>query len=181
MKYCSEADTMFVCRGTDIFITTVTGELWFDSPQWLPYTDMTIAHSFIHCCMCIPIKQCISLYTLKQKLSQWYICHHHYIKVIMSVTASQITSLTIVYSTVDSGADQRKHQSSASLAFLRGIHWWLVNSPHKGPVTQKMFPFDDVIITGCTGGCHVDNLRCKQWWQSDYDGDNFHFSAEQNF
>ena len=45
-----------------------------------------------------------------------------------------------------SGADQRKHQSSASLAFARGIHRWPVNSPHKGPVPRKMFPFDDVII-----------------------------------
>ena len=64
----------------------------------------------------------------------------------MSVMASQITSLTIVYSTVYSGADQRKLQSSASLAFLRGIHRWPVNSPHKGPVTRKMLPFDDVIM-----------------------------------
>ena len=64
----------------------------------------------------------------------------------MGATASQITSLTIVYSTVYSDADQRKHQSSKSLAFVRGIHRWLVNSPHKGPVKQKMFPFDDVIM-----------------------------------
>ena len=64
----------------------------------------------------------------------------------MSTMASQITSLTIVYSTVYSGADQRKYQSSASLAFVWGIHRWLVNSPHKGPVTRKMFPFDDVIM-----------------------------------
>ena len=60
--------------------------------------------------------------------------------------ASQITSLTIVYSTFCSGPDQRKHQSSASLAFVEGIHRWPVNSPHKGPVTRKMFPFDDVIL-----------------------------------
>ena len=60
--------------------------------------------------------------------------------------ASQITSLTIVYSTVYSGADQRKHQSSASMAIVREIHRWPVNSPHKGPVTRKMFPFDDVIM-----------------------------------
>ena len=58
----------------------------------------------------------------------------------MSTTASQITSLTIVYSTLYSGADQRKHQSSASLALVRGNHRWPVNSPHKGPVTC-----DDVI------------------------------------
>ena len=44
------------------------------------------------------------------------------------------------------GADQRKHQSSASPAFVRGIHRWSVNSPHKRPVTRKMFPFDDVIM-----------------------------------
>ena len=42
--------------------------------------------------------------------------------------------------------DQRKHQSSTSLAFVWGIHRWPVNSPHKGPVAQKMFPFDDVIM-----------------------------------
>ena len=71
---------------------------------------------------------------------------HHYDDVIMGANASQITSLTIVYLTVYSGTNQRKHQSSASLAFVRGIHRWPVNSPHKGPVTRKMFPFDDAII-----------------------------------
>ena len=64
----------------------------------------------------------------------------------MGAVASQITSLTIVYSTIYSDADQSKHQSSASLAFVRGIHRGPVNSPHKWPVTRKMFPFDDVII-----------------------------------
>ena len=59
---------------------------------------------------------------------------------------SQITSLTIVYSTVYSEADQRKHQSSAPLAFVQGIHRGPVNSPHKWTVTRKMFPFDDVIM-----------------------------------
>ena len=64
----------------------------------------------------------------------------------MGEVASQITNLTIVYSTVDSDPNQRKHQSSASLAFVRGIHRGPVNSPHKWPVTQKMFTFDDVIM-----------------------------------
>ena len=73
-------------------------------------------------------------------------CHGHYIDVIMSAMASQITGVSIIYSNVCSGADQRKHQSSASLAFVRGIHRWPVNSPHKGPVTRKMFSFDDVIM-----------------------------------
>ena len=70
--------------------------------------------------------------------------------------ASQITSLTIVYSTVYSGTDQRRHQSSASLAFVRGIRRWPVNSRHKSLVTQKMFPFDDVMMV----------VICQKWhWQ----------------
>ena len=72
--------------------------------------------------------------------------HIDYSDVIMGAMVSHITSLTVVNSTIYSGADQRKHQSSASLAFVRGIHRWPVNSPHKGPVTRKMFPFDNVIM-----------------------------------
>ena len=64
----------------------------------------------------------------------------------MNAMASQITCVSIVCSTVCSGTDQRKHQSSASLAFVRGIHRWPVNSLHKEPVTRKMIPFDDVIM-----------------------------------
>ena len=56
--------------------------------------------------------------------------HGHYSDVIMGAMASQITSLAIVYSTIYSCTDQRKHQRSA----------WPVNSPHKGPVTRKIFP-----------------------------------------
>ena len=70
-----------------------------------------------------------------------------YSDVIMSAMASEITSLTIVYATVYSGADQRKHQSSASLAFVREIHRGPVKSPPIWPVTRKLFPFDDVIMT----------------------------------
>ena len=54
----------------------------------------------------------------------------------MSAKASQTTRVSLVWSTVCSGEDQRKHQSSASLAFVRGIHWWPVDSPHKGPVRR---------------------------------------------
>ena len=64
----------------------------------------------------------------------------------MSAMASQITSLSIVYSSAYSDTDESKYQSSAPLAFARGIHGWPVNSPHKGPVTRKMFPFGDVIM-----------------------------------
>ena len=69
-----------------------------------------------------------------------------YSGVIMGVMASQITGVSIFCSTVCSGGDQRKHQSSASLAFVRGIHRWPVNSPHKRPVSREMFPFFDVIM-----------------------------------
>ena len=85
--------------------------------------------------------------------TSWQQTVKHYSDVRMSAMVSQITDVTLVYSTVCSGADQRKHQSSASLAFVRGIHRWPVNFPHKGPVTRKMFPFDDVILK------HVLNKR----------------------
>ena len=64
----------------------------------------------------------------------------------MSAIASQTTGVSIVCLTDCPGANQRIHQNSASLAFVRGIHRWPMNSPYKGPVTPKMFPFDDVIM-----------------------------------
>ena len=81
-----------------------------------------------------------------------HVCH--YSDVTMSTMTSPITSLTIVCSTVYLGAGKKskkkqktnKHQSSVPLAFVRGIHRLPVNSPHKWPVTRKMFPFDDVIM-----------------------------------
>ena len=81
------------------------------------------------------------------KMCSWLSSENlHYTDVTMGAIASQITSLAIVYSTAYSGEYQRKHQSSASLAFVRGIHRGPVNSPHKWPVTRKMYPFDDVIM-----------------------------------
>ena len=79
-------------------------------------------------------------------LHQYQMGNQHYNDVITGAMASQITSLTIVYSTVYSGTDNRKHQSYASLDFVRGIHRWPVNSPDKRPVTRKMFSFDAVIM-----------------------------------
>ena len=76
-----------------------------------------------------------------------YIGYKHYGDVIRGMVVSQIIILTTVYSTVYWGADQRKHQSSTSLAFVWGIHRSPVNSPHKWPVTWKMFSFDDVIMS----------------------------------
>ena len=64
---------------------------------------------------------------------------------------SQITGVSIVCPAICSGADQRKHQISASLAFVRGNQRRSVDSPHKGPVRWKMFPLDDVfMISGRT-------------------------------
>ena len=62
----------------------------------------------------------------------------------MSAIAPQITDVFIVYSTVCWGAV--KHQSSTSQAFVGGNHQWPEDSPQKGPVTRKMFPFHDVVI-----------------------------------
>ena len=98
---------------------------------------------------------------IRQQSPFWYAKHdHHYNNVIMGAAASQITSLTVVYPTVHSGADQRKHQSSASLVFVWGIHRRPVNSPHKGPLTRKMFPFDDVIMNDK----HTESPGLP-WWQ----------------
>ena len=83
----------------------------------------------------------------------------HYCDVIMGTNSSQIASLTIVYSNLYSGADQRKHQSSASLAFVRGIYRRPVNSPHRWAVTRKMFPFDDIVIMICDWGLVM--MMCK--------------------
>ena len=103
----------------------------------------------------------------------------HYNGVLMSTMASLITGLWVVYWTICSCTDQSKHQSSASLAFVRGIHRWPVNSPHNGPVTRKMFPFDDVIMCGCDLGrisirwnmrtvCKILTAHCssKTFWSN---------------
>ena len=75
----------------------------------------------------------------------------HYNIIIMSAMASQITRLTIIYSAFYSGEDQRK-KSKLCVTGLRAENSpWPVNSPHKGPVTREMFPFDDVIMPTTCG------------------------------
>ena len=112
------------------------------SSKWVAVTCNTNSHGNI------PRSHSSNEFTVNGRV--WSIHAHgrhfdHYNDVIMGMMASEITSLTIVYSTIYFGADQRKHQSSASPAFVWGIHRRPVNSPHKCPVTWKMFPFDDVI------------------------------------
>ena len=70
----------------------------------------------------------------------------YYSDVIMGAMASQITSLTIVYSTVCSGADQRKTSKLRVTGLCEGNSSVTGEFPHKGPVTRKMFSFDDVIM-----------------------------------
>ena len=74
----------------------------------------------------------------------------HYNDVIMGVMVSYITNLTIFYSMVYSGTDQRKRQSPASLAFVRGIHQGLVNSTDKWPVIQNLIPFSNFVHYECS-------------------------------
>ena len=152
------------------------------------YSAWTKSFYFVKTCVRATMTQCVArkrfvifhlikFDELRRDISslQWH-------NVIMSLMASQINSLTIVNSIVYSGVDQRKLQSSTSLAFLRGIHWWPVKSLHKGPVTRKMFPFDDVIIYWNIHGLMVilipiqlnfiqgysllkpQRLRLLQWW-----------------
>ena len=93
----------------------------------------------------------------------------HYNDVIMSLMASEITSLTSVCSTVYSGADQRKHQSSVSLASVQGIRRGPVNSSHKGPVARKMFPFDDVFMAKVSSShSHMRGPGISHWYPHRY-------------
>ena len=103
---------------------------------------------------------CFAVFCFVVALSWVSIFFRRYGDVIMSAKMSQITSVSIVYSTVYSNADQRKRKSTASLAFVRGIHRGTVNSPHKGTVTRKMFPFDDIIMNCLSGPKALARLPC---------------------
>ena len=91
---------------------------------------------------------------------------HDYNDVIMGAMASQITSLTSVYATVYTYADQKKYQSSASLAFVWGIHRWPVNSPHKGSVTRKSFH----LMTSSWVGRRQEQILCYEPQKLHWDG-----------
>ena len=115
--------------------------LWFVIiAGYFSYTHVPlIIHSIVNNYL-LPIE----LSTWENQVTQNY--SSHYSDVIMNAMASQITGVSIVCWTICSGAHQRKYQSTASLAFVRGIHQWSVDFPHKGPVTRKMCPFDDDIM-----------------------------------
>ena len=112
-------------------------------PNWLP-----VYHAFLYN-MINRSHICIISITYHRITYHPYVgSEPHYSDVTMSANVSQITGVSIVYWTVCSDGDQRQHQSSASLAFVKGFHRSTVKSPHKGPATRKMFPFDDVIMLG---------------------------------
>ena len=114
-------------------------------PACMPVRHYDKSWSYISCAT-VSSSATMLTYNGRYQISRYHVSFKHYGDVMMSTMASQITSLTIVCSTVYSGANPRKHQSSASLAFVWGIHRWPVNSPHKGPVTRNMFLFDDIIM-----------------------------------
>ena len=63
----------------------------------------------------------------------------------------------------------RKHQSSGSLVFVREFHRWPVNSPHKGPVTRKIFPFDDVTMHSKSRPLFGDKVNKLWHWTCEPD------------
>ena len=89
----------------------------------------------------------------------------HYSDVIINAMAKSSAS-RLCCSTVCSGADQRKYQSSVPLAFMRGVPWWPEDSPHKGPITRKMFPFDDVIMYRSVLPIYFMLTPIVGWYQS---------------
>ena len=128
------------------YLNTSVPDTFFCFTPNLKYMDKIFLHLVlkqISSWLVVVIFQCNipNYFRFQQPVLDW-----HYSDAILGEMVSQITSLTIVYPTIYSGADQRKHQCSASLAFLRGIHRGPVNYQHKRPITRKMFPFDDVIM-----------------------------------
>ena len=129
---------------TLVIAITIMYTIGISSSNWLLYSSLNI-----YCRLFLP--------SLDSK--QIPVCH--YDDVIMTMLASQITSLMVVYSIVYSGVNQRKHQSSASLALVQEIHRGPVNFPHKWPVTRKMFPFDDVIMHSG----YREHYICNREWK----------------
>ena len=99
--------------------------------------------ALFHIALAVHIAPALAYYD-NNEIAMWHWLH--YSDVIIGAMASQITSLTFVCSSLYSGADQRKYQSSVSQDFVQGIAQMTGELPTKRPVTWKMFPFDDVIM-----------------------------------
>ena len=127
---------------------------------WLINTDFDLSkHTKLIFSVC---KNMTSPMLLLRDIIIFNTTFNHYSDIVMSMMASQITSVSIVCLSICSGADQRKHQSFVALALVRGIHWWPEDSPHKGPLTRKMFPFDHPIMCGRhPKQCKISQLAYK--------------------
>ena len=103
------------------------------------FGNMPRVHSMYICYgSFLPLNIHVTLWLLHKNKPEYTVsCCIHYNDGVMGAMASEIPSLTIVYSIVYSGVNQRKHQSSASLAFVREIQRWPVNFPYKGRVKIK--------------------------------------------
>ena len=100
---------------------------------------------------------CCLLY-LRAVMHTWQFSH-----IIMSAMSSQVTGVSIVYSNVCSGADQRQHSSSASLTFVRVVHRYPVKSPHKRPLTRKCFHLM-TSLCGCPLLCMTKGYFELNYW-----------------
>ena len=136
----------------EIFVSGYTGSYRFNRSRW-SQGQKNRQNDYIY----------VLVYWSERPLHRSYTVY--YSEVIKSAMASRITGISIVCSTVCWGADQWKHQSSASLAFVRGIHRSPVNPPHKWPATRKVFPFDDVIMWYYTNSLRIAFLALKSIMQ----------------
>ena len=161
----------FVPKGPINNIPSLVQVMAWRRPGDKPLTEPMVVKSLTHICVTRPqwVKRIMAVEDFKYIFVDLKSRASHHCNncndVIMGAVASQITSVSVIYSTVYSGGDQRKHQSSALLAFVRGIHRWPVNSPHKGPVTRKTFPFDDVVMIGWwLPSRYLTSLSSKSLW-----------------
>ena len=177
--YLPTAPLWWTAPGDQVYQQRLLGPAGVTATDRLPHTQHT-ANQNPHHTMCMYIQWVEAIqYICDVRLNDgaadwhrntlkfgWIQVYMHYNDVIMSLMVSQITSLTIVCSTVYPRVDQRKHKSPASLAFVWGIHRCPVNSPHEWPVTRKMFTFDDVIM--CQIILDISKSFCINKWK------NFH-------
>ena len=149
----------FFMTAKKCIICYVSFQLWFTTIQ---YTMINLDPIIIYPTMHMVNQHKTSVFSRPLRNLQLCIRSKHYNDVIISTMAYQIASISVVYSTVCSGWDQRKHQSFVSLAFVKGIHRWPVNSPHNGLITRKMFAFDDVIMNHYIHNTHtIDHTFCE--------------------
>ena len=166
-RSCTDGIDAYICWSISVFINVVLNSC-LKTWHWFIIVNMITLHIYgflslrkqgnysnaMYVYLCVP---CPFSRSVNQTLRIWFnnsldssllgsgiqsegnLLGYHYGDVIMNSKASQITGVSIVCSTVWFCPDQRKHQSSASLTFVRGIHRWTVNFPHKGPVTRKCF------------------------------------------